>query len=159
MHGAGRGRQNRRVQARQHALGLIEAADQELAAGLQVPGVRGVGRVAVGLQGRARGLQRLLGPGQLARNQRDLGLGHHAAGARQRVFRIEAAGGAAQQGFGAPEIAQLRHGDAAQGQGGRVAPQGDVIEGAQRVAGRQRARSRGDQKVHGHSATFAASSG
>lgn len=57
------------------------------------------------------------------------------------------------------EITQLRHGDAAQGQGGRVAPQGDVIEGAQGVAGRQRARSRGDQKVHGHSATFAASSG
>ena len=74
-------------------------------------------------------------------------------------FGSKAAGGAAQRGFGAPEIAQLRHGDAAQGQGGRVAPQGDVIEGAQRVAGRQRARSQGDQKVHGHSATFAASSG
>ena len=62
-------------------------------------------------------------PAQLARDQRDLGLGHHAAGAGDGFLRAEGARRPAQQGLGADEIAELRHGDAAQRQRRRIVAQ------------------------------------
>ena len=60
----------------------------------------------------------------------------------------EAAGGAPQQLAGARVLAELRHGDAAQGQRRRVVAQGNALEGAERVAGGEGARGGGDQGVH-----------
>ena len=45
-------------------------------------------------------------------------------------------------------LAELGHGDAAQGQRRRVGAQGDPLEGAERVAGGEGARGGGDQGVH-----------
>ena len=45
-------------------------------------------------------------------------------------------------------LAELGHRDAAQGQRRRVVAQGDPLEGAERVAGGERARGGGDQGVH-----------
>ena len=49
---------------------------------------------------------------------------------------------------GARMLAELGHGDAAQGQRWRVVAQGDPLERAERVAGREGARGYGDQGVH-----------
>jgi hypothetical protein len=54
----------------------------------------------------------------------------------------KAAGGAPQQFAGARVLTELGHGDAAQGQRRRVVAQGDPLEGAQRIAGGQRAGGR-----------------
>jgi hypothetical protein len=58
------------------------------------------------------------------------------------------------QGFRAQEIAELRHGDAAQRQRRRVVAQGDPVQGAERITRRQRARRGRDQRVHGNPATL-----
>ena len=62
----------------------------------------------------ARRFQRLRRPEKIARDERDLGLGNHATRPRQRLARAEGARSTLQQRLGADEIAELRHGDAAQ---------------------------------------------
>jgi hypothetical protein len=49
---------------------------------------------------------------------------------------------------GARVLAELGHGDAAQGERRRVVAQGNALEGAERVAGGECARRGGDQGVH-----------
>ena len=85
---------------------------------------------------------------EIAHGQGDLGLGDDAASARQLFVVAEGARGAAQQLAGTGMLAELSHGNAAQGQCWRVFAQGDSLEGAERVAGGQRARGCGDQGVH-----------
>jgi hypothetical protein len=60
----------------------------------------------------------------------------------------EATGGAPKELTGARVLAELSHGDAAQGQRRRVVAQGDPLKGAERVAGGEGARGGGDQGVH-----------
>jgi hypothetical protein len=59
-----------------------------------------------------------------------------------------------QQQLGPFEIAELRHGDAAQRQRRRVVAQRDPVQRAERVARGERARCRGDQRVHRNPATL-----
>ncbi|MNR28371.1 hypothetical protein D3C85_1456930 [compost metagenome] len=68
--------------------------------------------------------------------------------------RAERASRLAQQGLGPNEVPQLRHGDAAQGQGGRVIAQRNVVQRGQRIARRQGASGACDQQIHGCLATF-----
>jgi hypothetical protein len=68
-------------------------------------------------------------------------------------MRTETARGAPQQFARARVFTELGHGDAAQGQRRRVVAQGDPLEGAQRIAGGQRAGGGGDQGIHGRQAT------
>ena len=89
---------------------------------------------------RPGGVQRLGGPAQVARDERDLGLGDNAACAGHGLPRPEGARGAAQQGLGADQVAEPRHRDAAQRERRRVVAQGDALQGAEHIAGRQRAR-------------------
>ena len=63
-------------------------------------------------------------------------------------MRAEGTGRATQQLARACMLAELRHRDAAQRERRRVVAQRDVLERAERVAGAQRARGRGDQGVH-----------
>ena len=65
-------------------------------------------------------IERLCRPVEVARDERDFGLGHVAAGAGDRLARTEGAPRAVQQQLGA-KIAKLRHGDAAQRQSRRIA--------------------------------------
>ena len=85
--------------------------------------MRGVCPVAVLLERRPRGLERLGGPAQIARDERDLGFGDDAPRAGHRLPRAEGAPRAPQQRLGANEIAELRHRDAAQRQRRRVVAQ------------------------------------
>jgi hypothetical protein len=60
----------------------------------------------------------------------------------------EAAGGAPEELAGARVLAELGHGDAAEGERRRVVAQADVLEGAEHVADDEGARGGGDQRVH-----------
>jgi hypothetical protein len=60
----------------------------------------------------------------------------------------EAAGGAPQELAGARVLAELGHGDAAQGERRRVVAQADALESADRIADGEGARGGGDQGVH-----------
>ncbi|CUJ74826.1 Uncharacterised protein [Achromobacter sp. 2789STDY5608633] len=141
-------REGRGVQSRQHLLGLFQASHQDQAAPGQVAGIGRIAPVAMLFERGAGGLERRRRPAQVARGQRDLGLGHHAAGARHRIPGAERAGGAAHQRPGAFKVAQLRQRDAAQRQGRRIVAQGHPAQRGQRVAGSQRAGRGLDQSVH-----------
>ena len=87
-------------------------------------------------------------PREIAHGERDLGLGDDAAGAHQFLVSAETAAGAPQELAGARMLAELRHGDAAQGERRRVVAQGDPLEGTECVAGSKGARGGGDQGIH-----------
>ena len=131
-----RGRRQRRgVDLGQRALGLVEAPEKEKSARLDVTRMGGVGEVAVPFERRPRRRERLRRPIQVARDERDLGLGHHASGARDRLSRTEGACGAAQQRLRLGEIAELRHRDAAQRQRRCIVAQRNAVQRAERIAG------------------------
>ncbi len=88
--------------------------------------MRGIGAVAVPFERVMRRIERLDRPAEVARDERDLGLGDHATRAGDGLARAEGAGRAPQQRLGAAEIAELRHRDAAQRQRRRIVAQGDV---------------------------------
>ncbi len=73
------------------ALGFIEAPDQEQAPDFERPRMCGVQTVVVLIQRRARRLERFDGKGEVARGERNLGLGHHATSPRDGLSRTEGA--------------------------------------------------------------------
>ena len=89
---------------------------------------------------RASRIERLHRPAQIARGERDLGFGDQAPRASYSLSRTEGASGASQESPGPDQIAQLRHRNAAKRQCGRVVAQGDPFQGAEWIAGGQRAR-------------------
>ena len=101
-----------------------------------------------------RRIERLRRPVEVARDERDLGLGDDAARAGDGLPRAEGAGRAPQQRFGAGEIAELRHRDAAQRQRRRIVAQGDVVQCAERITRCERARRGRDQRVHSNPDTL-----
>ncbi len=110
--------------------------------------MRGVDPVAMGFERRPRGVECLCGPAEVARDQRDLGLGDDTSGTGHGLFRAEGAGRASHQDPGADEVAELRHGDAPQRQRGRVVAQGDPVQSPERITRRQRPCRGRDQRVH-----------
>ena len=116
--------------------------------------MRGVHAVAVRFERRPRRVERLRGPAQVARDERDLGLGDDAPRARHGLSRTEGARRAAQQRLRRDEIAELRHRDAAQRQRRRIVAQRDALQRAERIAGGERARRGRDQRVHRNPATL-----
>ena len=103
---------------------------------------------------RPRRVERLRGPGEVARGECDLSLGDDAPRAGHRLPRAEAARRAAQQSLCASEIAELRHRDAPQRERRRVVAQRDPFERAKGVTGCERTRGRRDQRVHANPATL-----
>ena len=94
-------------------LGRGRAADQEQPPHLEQPRVRGITMIAVVLERRTRGVERPAGPAELARGERDLGFGHDASGARNRIGCTECVRGAPEERPRSLEVAELRHRDAA----------------------------------------------
>ena len=95
--GPRRGREGRGVELGEHALGLVEAPDQEQAPDLEIPRMRGIDPVAVRFERRPRRVERLRRPAQVARDERDLGLGDDAPRAGHGLFRTEGARRASQE--------------------------------------------------------------
>ena len=108
-----------------------------------------VGAIAERVERLRRGVERVHRPAQVARGERDLGLGDLAAGLGESLSGAEAARGASQELARPLVVAELGHRDAAQGERRRIVAQRDALERTERITGRQRARGRGDEGVHG----------
>ena len=104
-----------------------------------------VGEIGVRLESGRRGRQCARRAAQVAHRESHLGLCDDTAGARQLFVSAEAARSAPQELAGARVLAELGHGDAAEGERWRIVTQADALEGAERVAGGEGARGRGDQ--------------
>jgi hypothetical protein len=143
-----------RIALGEHALGRVDAPDQEQAPDLEIARVRGVSPVAVRFERRPRRVERLRRPAQVARAERDLGRGDDAPRAGHRRCRTKRTRGASQEGLGSNQIAELRHRDAAQREGRRIAAQGDPLQCAEGITRRQCPRCSHDQRVHPNPATL-----
>ena len=115
-----RRRERREIDLCKLMLGLVEAPDQDQAPRLEIARMRGVGPVAMRIEGRGCRGEHLRGPGEVARGERDLRLDDDASRARQGLSRAEGAPRSPHQRFGAVEIAELGHGDAAKRKRRRV---------------------------------------
>src|SRR6267378_4316052 len=116
--------------------------------------MRGVYPVAVPFERRPRRVERLRRPAQVARGERDLGLGDHAPRAGHGLSRTEGARGTSQQRLRANEIAELRHRDASKRERRRVVAQGDPVQRAEGITRRERACCGRDQRIHRNPATL-----
>ena len=106
-------RERRRIEIGKHAVGLVEATDQEQSPDLKIARESCVQAVAVGFEHRPCSVERFRGPVQIARDQRDLNLGDDASRAGHRFFRTEGACSFPQEFLRSREIPKLRHRDAA----------------------------------------------
>ena len=113
-----------------------------------MPRVRGIDPIAVRFEHGPRGVERLRARVQVARDQRDLGLGHNTPRAGHRLLRTEGARCISQERLRSNEIAELRHRDAAQREGRRVITQGDAIQSAEGITRCECTRRGRDQRVH-----------
>jgi hypothetical protein len=127
---------------------VVESAEQQEPAQRDQTRLQRVGTIGARLERGRRRRQRTRGAAEVAHRERHLGLGNDASRARQLLMSAEAAGGAPQELAGARVLAELGHGDTAQGQRRRVVAQGDSFEGAERVSGSEGARGGSDQRVH-----------
>jgi hypothetical protein len=133
------------VEFGERAVGLVELADQQQSPGFHQPRVRGVAHVVVLFERCASGIERLRGPVELARGERDFGLSHDATRARNRFVGAEGTRCTPHQRSGASEIAELRHRNAAQCQRRRVVAQCDAVQRAERITRRKCTRGGRDQ--------------
>src|SRR5688572_16112384 len=104
MGGPRRSRQGSWVELVEATLGVIEAPDQNEAPHLEITSVRSVHEVAVLLERRARRVERLRRPAEVARDERDLGLGDDAPRTSDGLFRTEGTRRAPQQELRSNEI-------------------------------------------------------
>ena len=95
--------------------------------------MRRIYTVAVCFERRPRSVERLRGPTQVARDERDLGLSDHTPRAGHRLFRTERARRASQESFRSNEVSELRHRDASKREGRWIVTQGDPLQRAERI--------------------------
>jgi hypothetical protein len=152
--GPRRGRERRGVKLGEHALGLVEAPDQQEAPDLKIARMRGIYAVAVRFERRSRCIERLRRPAQVARDECDLGLSDDTPRAGHGLFRTERARSALQEGLRSNELAELRQRDASKRERRRVVTQGDPLQCAEGVACRECARRGRDQRVRPNPATL-----
>ncbi|MNI17197.1 hypothetical protein D3C73_705590 [compost metagenome] len=147
-------RQRAGVETGQQLLRLIELSDQQQTADVQIPRMSGIDPVTVLFKGDPRRFERLDRPAEIPRRQGDFGLGHHASGTGQHLPGRKGSVRALDQRPGAHQIAQLRHGDAAQGQRRCIVAQGHAVQCPQRITRRQRLGGGRDHRVHRNPATL-----
>ncbi len=152
--GPRRGWEGRGVELGERTLGLVEAPDQEESPDFEIPRMRGVYLVAVLFECRPRRVEHLRRPAQVARDERDLGLGDDAPRAGQSLFRTEGARSTSQEGLRSNEIAKLRHRDASKCERRCVVAQGDPLQCAEGITCRECMRRGRDQRVHRNPATL-----
>ena len=100
--------------------------------------MRGVHPVAVLFERRARCVKRLRRPTQVARDERDLGLGDDAPCAGYGVFWTEGPRRTSHENLGSSKITELRHGDTSKRQRRRVIAQGNPVQRAEGITRRER---------------------
>jgi hypothetical protein len=134
--------------------GLVEAADQEQTPDLEVPRMCGICTVAVRFERGSRCVERLRRPAQVARDERDLGLGDDASCAGHGLFRAEGTCRTSQEALRSNEIAELRHRDASKRERRRIVAERDPVQCAEGITRGERTRGRRDQRVHRNPATL-----
>ena len=122
--------------------------DQEKAPDFEMPCMCCVHPVAMLFQRRPRPAERCRLPAQVARHERDLGLGDDTPRTGHGRSWAERARRTLQKGLGAREVAELRHRDAAQRECRRVVTQADPLQHAEEVTRGERPRRGRDQRVH-----------
>src|SRR5215471_6371935 len=110
--------------------------------------VRGVRPVAVPLECRLRGVERLGGKAQVAGDECNLGFGNDAPRTSHLLFRSKSARRPSQQSLRSNEIAELGHRNAAKRKSRRIVAQSDPLQRAEGVARCQCTRCSSDQRVH-----------
>jgi hypothetical protein len=143
--GSRRGRQGRGVELGERPLGFVEAPNQDEAPDLEIPRVRGVHPIAVRFERRPRRVERLRGPAQVTRDERDLGLGDNAPRAGHGLFRTEGTRSTSKERLRSNEIAQLSHRDASKRQRSRIVAQRDPLQRAEGISRREGTRCSSDQ--------------
>src|SRR6185437_1678115 len=128
--------------------------DQQEAPNFEIPRVRGVHPVAVRFERRARRVERLRRPGEVARGERDLGLGDDAPRTEHGLFRTERTRGTSQERLRPNEIAELRHRDASKRKCRCVVAQGDPLQRPEGITRGEGTRRGSDQRVHRNPVTF-----
>jgi len=76
-------------------------------------------------------------PSQIARGERNFGFGYLASSLGDAFARAKAAGGASQELARPLVVAELGHGNAAQGECRRIVAQRDALKRTERITGRQ----------------------
>jgi predicted dithiol-disulfide oxidoreductase (DUF899 family) len=147
-------REGRGVELGERMLGRVKAPDQEEAPDLEIPRICGVHPVAMLFERRPRRIERLRRPAQVARDERDLGLGDDTPRPGHGFFRPERARRPSHESLRANKIAELRHRDAAQRERRRVVAQGDPVQCAEGITGGERTRRARDHRVHRNPATL-----
>jgi hypothetical protein len=104
----------------ERALRVVQAADEKKTPDFEVSRMQRIDAVAVPLERCARSLDCSCSTTEVARYERDLGLGDDAPSTSHDFFLAEPACGTAQQGLGTDEIAQLRHRDPAKRERRRI---------------------------------------
>ncbi len=152
--GPRRGREGRRVELGEHTLRLVQASEQEEAPDLEMPRVRGVQPVPMLFERRGRGAERLRRPTQVARDERDLGLGDDAPRAGRHFFRAEGARRPSQKRLRSCEIAELRHRDTSKRESRRIIAQRDSFQRAEWITRCECTRCSSDQRIHRNPVTL-----
>jgi predicted dithiol-disulfide oxidoreductase (DUF899 family) len=152
--GPRRRRERRRIERGKRTLGLVETPDQEKTPDLEMPRMRGVHRVAVFFECRARRVERLGRPAEVARHERDLCLSDDTPRAGHGLPGTEGARRALQESLGADEIAELRHRDAAKREGRGVTTQANPLQYAKEVTRSESPRRSRDQRIHPNPVTL-----
>jgi hypothetical protein len=116
--------------------------------------VCGICTVAVRFERGSCCIERLRRPAQVARDERDLGLGDHASRAGHGLFRAEGTCRTSQEILRSNEIAELRHRDASKRERRRIFAQRDPVQCAEGITCGERTRRGRDQRVHRNPATL-----
>ena len=139
------GRSRAKVQIVERVARFGHPAEQEQPADLKERGVKSVVVIAQGAERAASFVERVRRPSEVARRERHLGFGRDASCALHALSRAERTRRAPQEHLGFRELAELSHGDPAQGERGRVVPKRDPLERAQGVACLECPRCRRDE--------------
>jgi len=116
--------------------------------------MRGVDPVAVLFERHPRRVEHLRRPAQVARDERDLGLGDDAPRSGHGLFRTEGTRSTSQERLRSNEIAELRHRDASKRESRRVVAQGDPLQCAEGITRCECTRRGSDQRVHRNPVTL-----
>jgi hypothetical protein len=154
VSGTPRGRKGCGIERGERAFGLVETSDKKEAPNFEMPCMRGIHPVATLFERLPGGVERLRRPPQVARYEGNLGLGDDASCAGHGLFRTKGARGFLQENLRPDQIAELRHRDTPEREGGRVIAQRDPIQRAERISRCECARRSRDQRVHRNPVTF-----
>jgi hypothetical protein len=138
----------------ERALGFVHAPDKQKSPHLEISRVRGVHMIAMRFERCPRRIERLRGPAEVTRGERDLRFRDDTTRTSHGLLRPEGTRGTSQQRLRSSEIAKLRHRNASKRERRCIFAQRDPLQCAERIARRQRARRGRYQRVHRNPVTL-----